>query len=249
MSDAYRKQLDKYAEALAIAQNEQVESDLKAGNTADMLKMFTDGNLDKRFNKVKDQVEFVAEFFDEEEFEEQIVKYVKTLPLLAYDTGISDGQRFLEWLPTQMEFTAEQQDAVRCQQARHKIEDVAREKRVAHIAFQGQLTVSERLMDEFGENENLRIQVNPICVRSTFNTTALLGDDADVPAVVQFYPVKNDIRTALLEDDGLELIDLLHDEGAVTLEELQAAMTFKMSREELLDLCRELVEMKLASII
>lgn len=248
MTDAYRQQLDKYAEALSIAQNDKVLDDLKAGNTADMLKMFTDGNLDKRFNKVKDQIEFVAEFFDEEELEEQVVKYVKTFPLLAYDTGISDGERFLDWLPDQMELTEEQKDAIRCQQARHKIEDVARENRLAHVAFQGQLTVAETLAEEFGDNENLRIQVNPICVRTTFKTTTLLGDDAEVPAVVQFYPVKNDIRTALLEDDGLELIDVLHDRGPVTLEELQTAMTFKMSREELLELCLELVDMKLATI-
>lgn len=249
MSDAYRKQLDKYAESLAIARNEQVVGDLKKGHTADMLKMFTDGNLDKRFNKVKDQVEFVMEFFDEEEFEEMIVNYVKTLPLAAYDTGISDGERFLDWLPEQMELTEEQKDAIRCQQARHRIEDVARENRMAHIHFQEQLTVADQLVDDFGDDDRLRIQVNPICVRTTFKTRALLDEDTDVPAIVQFYPVKNDIRTALLEDDGLELIDRLHDLGPSSIEDLQAAMTFKLSREELLDLCRELVEMKLAAIV
>ncbi len=248
MPDSYRKQLDKYAEALSIAHNDEVVGDLKSGNTADMLKMFTDGNLDKRFNKVKDQVEFVAEFFDEEEFEEQVVSYVRTLPLLAYDTGISDGERFLDWLPNQMELTEEQKDAIRCQQARHKIEDVARENRLAHVSFQGQLTVAKKLAEDFGEDDKLQIQVNPICVRTTFKTTALLGDDAEVPAIVQFYPVKNDIRTALLEDDGLELTDVLHEGGPTTLDNLQAAMTFKMSRDELRELCLELVEMKLATI-
>ncbi|MBD3674009.1 MAG: hypothetical protein HUJ26_10840 [Planctomycetaceae bacterium] len=248
MSDAYRQQLDKYAESLSIARNDNVVGDLKNGNTAEMLKMFTDGNLDKRFNKVKDQIEFVAEFFDEDQFENLIVQYVKTVPLLAYDTGISDGERFLNWLPEQVELTAEQQDVIRCQQARHQIEEVARENRLTHVAFQGQLTVSEKLAAEFGDNEHLKIQVNPICVRTTFHTAALLGDNADVPAVVQFYPVKNDIRTALLEEDGLEMVDVLHERGAVTLEELQVAMSFKISREELIDLCLELIEMKLATI-
>lgn len=249
MSDAYRKQLDKYAEALSIAQNEIVVGELKEGNTADMLKLFTDGNLDKRFNKVKDQVEFVMDFFDEEEFEETIVKYVKTLPLLAYDTGISDGDRFLDWLPEQMELTEEQRDAIRCQQARHRIEDVAREHRMAHIHFQEQLTVADQLVEDFGNDDRLRIQVNPICVRTTFKTTALLDEDSEVPAIVQFYPVKSDIRTALLEDDGLELIDRLHELGPSSLEDLQAAMTFKLSREELRDLCLDLIEMKLATIV
>jgi hypothetical protein len=249
MSDAYRKQLDKYAESLAIARNEKVVSDLKAGHTADMLKLFTDGNLDKRFNKVKDQVEFVMEFFDEDEFEEMIVKYVKTLPLLAYDTGISDGERFLDWLPEQMDLTEEQKDAVRCQQARHRIEDVARENRIAHIHFQEQMTVADQLLDDFGDDERLRIQVNPICVRTTFETRALLDEETEVPAIVQFYPVKSDIRTALLEDDGLALIDRLHELGPSSIEDLQAAMSFKLSREELLDLCRELVEIKLAAIV
>lgn len=248
MSDAYRQQLNKYAESLSIAHNDNVLGDLKDGNNAEMLKMFTDGNLDKRFNKVKDQIEFVAEFFDEDKFEDQIVNYIKTLPLLAYDTGISDGERFLDWLPEQIELTPEQQDVIRCQQARHKIEEVARENRLAHVAFQGQLTVSEKLAIEFGNNNHLKIQVNPICVRTTFQTTVLLGDDADIPAVVQFYPVKNDIRSALLEEDGLELVDVLHERGAVTLEELYAAMSFKMSREELIDLCLDLIEMKLATI-
>lgn len=249
MSDAYRKQLDKYAAALSIARNENVVADLKAGHTAEMLKMFTDGNLDKRFDKIKDQVEFVIEFFNGDQFEEMIDTYVKTVPLLAYDTGVSDGARFLDWLPQQRELTEEQQDAVRCQQARHRIEDVARENRMAHIHFQEQLTVADRLVNEFGDDERLRILVNPICVRTTFTTRALLDEEADLPAVVQFYPVRSDIRTAVLEEDGLELIDRLHESGPSSLAELQAALAFKLSREELFDLCLELVEMKLAALV
>ena len=66
----YAEQIRRCAQALAIAKNDQVTGDLANGHTMEMLKMFTDGNLDKRCQKLIDECEIMAdEFEDLEDFE------------------------------------------------------------------------------------------------------------------------------------------------------------------------------------
>ena len=116
------------------------------------MKIFVDGNLEKRFEKLQAQLEFVADGFDR--FDDLIADYIRARPSAAYDTGISDGERMLVWLtetkglsqnPTDARnvrgdsnqrrgfridtktLSPEQLDYIACQRARHAIEETARQ--------------------------------------------------------------------------------------------------------------------------
>jgi hypothetical protein len=93
------------------------------------------------------------------------------------------------------------------------------------------------------------VVVNPISVRTSFRSHALIDEEAELPALVQFYPFGSDIRTAVLEDDGFELIERLCEAGPSTLEEIGDLMLFKVSREELIDLIHDLLEMGLVALV
>src|SRR5688572_26187494 len=116
---AYRSQLARWAQDLAIARRTSVETALAAGSADMHVKMFTDGNLDKRFNKLQNALEFIGEAFDG--FDDALAEYVRDLPLAAYDTGSSDAERFLDWLAGRRPLSAEQQDYVACQRGRFAV--------------------------------------------------------------------------------------------------------------------------------
>lgn len=244
--EEYRKQIDRWTLSLSVAKNEEVTDSLAPGMTLELVKMFTDGNLDKRYNKIKDQLEIVADGFDETDFDDIVADYVKFLPLAAYDTGCSDGERFLEWLLENFSVTPEQMDRITCQRTRHAVEFVAREHRMDHIRFQELLSMVEFNRDEWGENENLFVHLNPIHVWTTFETHELLDEEDEVPARVLFYAVGADIRTAVLESEGAELVETLSRTGRVRLEELHEQM-FSHSREEVIEICRDMADIGLAA--
>ena len=110
--------------------------------------------------------------------------------------------------------------------------------------------MTNQLASELEVNHKLRIQLNPIRCWSVFETNILLDDDAVPPADVLFYPVGNEVRTAVLEPDGKLRIDELANLGACTIDEWIASATLHgcsdvPSRSSLLELCRDLSEMGL----
>jgi|GEM_PF-576276 len=240
----YRAQLQRYARALALAHNDQISSDLPPRITLAHVKMFTDGNLDKRCDKLLNQVELLNEVYDD--LEERVIRYIRTVPLSAYDTGCTDAEHFLEWLLRGDTPTAEQQDCIVCQRSRHAVEFLARENRLAHVRFQDLLSIWDRTARELEQNSNLRLHLNPIRVTATFQTRTLLDEEADVPARVLFFPVGTDIRTAVLEPAGESLIGRLEQSEPPTFDEL-CHETNDCQREELLDLCHELGDMGLVA--
>jgi hypothetical protein len=242
-SEAYRRQLDRCAQALAVAQNDAVRGDLAPEATLAQVKLFTDGNLDKRFQKLVDQLELVAEAYDR--FEELVERYVRQVPLDAYASGPEDADRFLRWL-SRRRITPEQRDVVACQRSRHAIEAAARRNRLGYVRFHDLSSVSESLAAEWGRDEDLRLHLNPIRVWAAFETRALLDDDADIPAEVLFYPVGGEIRTAVLEARGRELVRSLESRGPCRFDEVTSRGD-DLGREEIGELCHDLVEMGLAA--
>src|SRR5262249_52863462 len=67
-------------------------------------------------------------------------------------------------------------------------------------------SVAEELAGEMAERPGLLIHLNPLRVRARFTTRVLVDEEASLPADVLFFPVGNDIRTALLEPAGLALL-------------------------------------------
>ena len=241
MSD-YRIQIRKIARALALAKHEQVQSDVARGFSAEQLKMFTDDNLDKRNKKILDQVEVLRDSFDG--LEELVVEYVKTLPLAAYDTGSSDGERFLRWIENEHQPTPEQRDYITCQRSRHAIESIARSKRLAHVQFQDLWGMADRLSGELSTNPDLKIHLNPIRFWSRFETRALLDDEAATPASVLFYAVGSDIRTAVLEPSGQTRVHELEAIGPCTLDKWLITAS-EIARDELIELLHDTAQIGL----
>lgn len=243
--DEYREQLRTCARSLAIAKNDVVKPFLPDDASAAMVAEFTNGNLGKRFDKLKDQFEFMEEEFPE--LEDWMTRYVKEVPLRAYDVGTTDSLECLRWIREQYTLLPEQVDFVVCHESRVAVEEVAREKRMAHIRFQDLLTRSDELADELESNADLWIHLNPVHVWATFRTEALLGEGADLPATVVFFPYGSDIRTAVLEDEGAALIAKFESIGACHLDQLRVLIDgeIEFDRDELLETLRDLAEMGL----
>jgi len=73
-----------------------------------------------------------------------------------------------------------------------------------------------------------------------------LDEDDAIPADVMFFPVGNDIRTAVLEPDAAQVTRRLESKGPARLEELVANLS-GISRDRIVETCRELAEIGLAA--
>ncbi len=243
--ETYRDQLVRMVQALVKPNNEvAVASDLANPSTVDQVKMFVDGNLEKRFEKLQKQLEFVAESF--EDFDELLVKYISDVPSASYDSGTSDGDRMLQWLSRTQSPTPEQLDHIACQHARHAVEDQARRNRLKHVRFQELRSMNEQSLAELETNEQLRVYLNPIRTWARFITEELLDEDSQPPANVLFFANGNEVSTAVLELEGQALINELADYSPCTLGEW-AALSQLADRDELADLCRDLADMGLVA--
>ncbi len=243
--EAYREQIRHYAQTMALGRTDAASQGLEAGMVADRVGMFTDGNLYKRYEKLQNACELLADGLDE--LQDLVKQYIKEVPLAAYDTGNTDAERFLIWLDKHAELTDEQQDYVRCQRSRHAVEFVAMKQRLAHVRFQELLSMNEQLAPELDTNGKLTIHLNPVHVWSRFETKALLGDDAAAPATVLFYPVGNDIRTAVIEPECEQLIHMLEQHGVMRMKDLKKLIP-QSEHAELIGLLRDLADMGMIAL-
>src|SRR5262245_33212940 len=212
---AYAEQIRRWARAMAEAKNDSVHGAIAGDCVPDQVEMFVEGNVEKRWDKLKRQLEFVAGAFDD--LEELIKTYGQEVPLAAYDTGSSDGERFLGWLAETFILSGEQMDHVACQRARFALEGEARKNRRGHVRFQELLSVAETLAAELEQNPGLQLYLNPIRSWATFQTRALLDDVATPPADAVFFPVAGEIRTAILDEQGKRLIEELAEVSPCSL--------------------------------
>lgn len=244
--EAYIQNVARMVRALSMPnQHAELSGDISPQSKLSSVKMFVDGNLEKRFDKVRKQLEFVAEAFDED-FGALIIEYINDLPLEAYDTGASDGERMLVWLGEKKQLTPEQDDYVVCQQARHTIEDIARVNRIRHTRFTELHSIAEKLSDELYTNDQLQIYLNPIRYWTRFNTTALIDEQATTPADVMFFAAGKETATAILDLEGQALINELADYQPCTLGQW-SALSQLADHQQLLELCVDLSQMGLVA--
>ncbi len=242
--ETYRDQIQRCAQTMALGYVEDVRPFLANGEKIEHVKLFTDGNLDKRIDKVLDQVELLKPVFDQ--LEDLVSEYILEVPLVAYDTGCSDGDRFLRWLSLTQDTTPEQQDHISCQLARHEVEHVARKNRLGHVRFQELRSLTERLKEELGTNPKLRVHLNPIRAWTTFQTTVLLDEDATTPADVLFFACGNQIRTSAFEETGQYFVETLASHGPLTLQDWKR-LDRSVSRGDLMEFCLDAAEMGLVA--
>jgi hypothetical protein len=238
--ETYRDQIQRCVQTMALGYVEDVRPFLAGGEKIEHVKLFTEGNLEKRADKVLDQVELLKPVFDQ--LEDLVSEYILEVPLAAYDTGCSDGDRFLRWLNLTQTTTSEQQDHIACQLARHEVEQVARKNRLGHIRFQELRSLTSRLKDELGTNLKLRVHLNPIRAWTTFQSTVLLGEGAVAPADVLFFACGNQIRTSVFEATGRAFMETLAAHGPVTLLDWKR-LDRSVSRGELMEFCLDAAEM------
>jgi hypothetical protein len=214
--DTYEAQVTHWARALAAGDVDALGPALAEGSSLRQVRLFVEGNFEKRHQLLKKYLEFVSAAL--EDLEELLWHYLDEVPLAALDTGFGDADRFLHWLQASAELTPAQEDVVRCQRARFAVEARASKNRSAHVRFQ----------------------------RTRVTTTALVGDEAPLPADLLFFAVGTDVRTALLDGRGQALVRELASFGPWTLE-AWAATTTLADRGGLLALCRDLAEMGLVA--
>ena len=242
--ETYRDQIQRCAQTMALGNVEDVRRFLANGEKIEHVKLFTDGNLDKRIDKVLDQVELLKSVYDQ--LENLVSEYILEVPLAAYDTGCSDGDRFLRWLSLTQVTTPEQQDHITCQLARNEVEHVARKNRLGHVRFQELRSLTDRLKDDLGTNPKLRVHLNPIRTWTTFQTTALLDEDAATPADVLFFACGNQIRTSAFEETGQYFVEILDSHGPLTLQDWKR-LDRSFSWSDLMDFCLDAAEMGLVA--
>ena len=218
--DEYRHQLSRWAEAMAVGRCGDVDH-LGESFTAEHVKLFTDGNFDKRFEKLRAQADLLDEVF--EDLGALVETYIRSVPLQAYDARTMDCDRFLAWIEDRQGPTAEQRDYLACLKAQHAVEAAARVNRAGYLRFQELRSLNGTSVAALETNRMLSIHLNPTRVWARFHTRALLDDEADLPADVLLYADRGDIRTALLEAESRDLVRVLEQIGPSTLEEWAAA--------------------------
>ena len=240
--DGYRDQIQRCAQAMALGHNEDVRPFLARGVRVEQVKLFTDGNLDKRFEKVLDQVVLLKSAFDT--LDDLVAEYIREVPLAAYDTGCSDGDRFLKWLTLTHVTTSQQQDHITCQLARHEVEAIARKNRLGHVRFQELWSMASKLANDIESNAKLRILLNPIRTWATFQTNVLLGKDAQTPADVMLFACGSQIRTSVFEEIGQQHIATLASHGPIKLTDW-TRLERSASRSDLIEFCLDAAEIGL----
>ncbi len=245
--ETYQQQLRRIAQAMATARSSDVYADLEPGSQPEMLKLFVDGNLDKRLDKLDKGLELVKEALGDD-FEPLAIEFIKALPMGAYDSGQYDGEKFLAWLVDHKSLSPVQRDHVACQRARNAVENMARNQRLAHVQFHDLASVAGKLSEELDSNPTLWIHLNPIRVWARFETGALLDEESDEPSDVIFFAVGKDITTAVLETEGRQMIEELASLQPVSLASW-AALSEDAERDELIELGAELAEMVCVSCL
>ncbi len=240
----YRSQIVRCAQSLAVANNDLVVSDVAPGTPLERITLFTEGNFEKRFLKLKDQMDLLEDAFDN--LDERINDYISAVPLAAYDTGSSDLELFLDRLCDMHHLSALQFDCVTCQKSRIAVEQRAANNRIGHVWFQELFSRAADFAKELETNPTLWVTLNPITIRATFFTQALLDEDDSIPADVMFFPVGNDIRTAILEPEAEQVIRKLESHGPARLEELVTNLS-GLCRVQIVETCRELADIGLAA--
>lgn len=242
--DRYRAQIVECAQAMTLAQNERVADHLSGQHGLPAVKMFTDGNLDKRFMKLEAYLDELSDEFDD--LEVLIVSYVKEVPLAAYSTESSDAVRFLDWLASQRQLTAEQGDYVTLICSRYAVEMAGERNRMGHVRFQELRSALRDFSQEFAANPKLWIHLNPIRAWGEFHSLALLEEGDTTPCTVLFFACNNEVHTAILESPGIAVVQGLEAVGPCKLADLVHECT-SLERSEIIEICSDLAETGIAA--
>ncbi|MEQ8784914.1 MAG: hypothetical protein RIC55_01385 [Pirellulaceae bacterium] len=244
--DAYRKQLADLVEAMSRPNRESAVTLLTDDSAPAAVKMFVDGNLDKRLDKLAAQLEFVRDAF--EDFDDLLKQYIRNTPLEALDTSQTDGERMLRWLTASGSLTLVQQDYITVQRTRHAIERLALEHRQRHVAFQ-LLRREDEDADDLLLPETV-VHLNPIRAWARLQTQALLDQEnegCELPCDTMFFADGGDIISVQLELEGQVLLNDLADNQPCSIGDW-AELSRVSEVDTLIELAQDLVELGLIAV-
>ncbi len=178
-------------------------------------RLLVEEDASSRRERLQDACQLLADGFDG--LDGDIREYVHSVPLVKGDTDRHDAERFLDWLSRRCHWSDEQQDLLICQQAHNAVAFVAIRRRLAHARFQALLASGPPSAELHRKGT---VYLNPIRIWSTFETHALLQEEAGIPATVLFFAIGGEIRTAVLEADAEELVKSLEQTGPIPVQKL-----------------------------
>lgn len=249
--ETWREQLSRLAHGLCAGRGPDLADDLAPGSTPARIELFVEENAESRIEKLRQRLVFLTPAFPD--LADLIASYVRSLPEDAYADPVSDGESFLDWLARTQEPLPAQRDYIRCQRARHAVEEAIRKNRLGHVRFQDLRSLATSLADELETNRSLTLCLNPVRVWTELETNELLDRSAGLPAKLVFFPADGEIRTLVLDGEGLERVRELTAFGPVTLDAWRRLLEpfaglCEISRRELASLCRELVRLGLLGL-
>ena len=218
---------------------------LAVASTPTRVKRFVGDNLRERFEKLYNQLAFVADSF--ENFGGLIIEFIRAKRLPAIDCGLSDGEEMLKWLLATQELSGLQRDYITWQRAKQTTEEMARSDRLAYVRFQQLDRAEDNLLSYLDSNRTLRIAINTTRNWATFKTDELLGDDCQTPANVLFFAARGKIATAVLELEGQALLNELVDYQPCSIADLTHVSNWA-ERDELIAFYRDLTNIGLLTI-
>ena len=241
----YRQQITLAARSMAAAGHADDFRLSECSLWSDSIRPIAQKDVAGRLLKLQSACELLADGFDQ--LDEQIDAYVALVPLSPFDSDREDADRFLDWLELRVDLDDERRDFVAALRARNAVELVAVKKRLAHVRFQEQSSMNERLLGELDSDRDLRVYLNPIHVWSQFETHALLDDDDDLPATVLFYPVGSDVRTVVVDAGAKKLLEDLNQSGPTSVASL-LRRTPRRRRGDLFNLLRDFAQLSVIAL-
>jgi hypothetical protein len=203
---SYATQIRAWARAIAAGRPQALAAAVHHQARGDLVQFFVDGNLEKRQDKLVRSLEFLAPLFPR--FDELTERYMRAVPMVAYDSGQLDAGRMLDWLLENVSLSLEQRDFVACQHARQLVQDRAALYRSEHRAFQRLRREQANSALDWQADLWLLIHLNPVRAWMRLATPSLVSDGVVLPAWVLCYPLESELHSAVL---GLEARRMLLD--------------------------------------
>lgn len=242
--EAYADQLVACTQAMVVADSAKVERFLSPAEGPKYVKLFAEGNFEKRLEKLQNGVYLLFEA--REDLESFVREYIKTVPLPAYATGITDGEQFLNWFEKRVDLTPVERDVISCHHLRHQVELAGRENRLAHVQFQSLREESADKAVVLDEADWLWL--NPAVAWGVFETTHFLGEDVEVPSKVVSYAFNNEVRTSVVSEVGERVLRTVGQNRGISVRELEAEGICE-EIDELKEALSDFIEIGLVSII
>lgn len=220
--------------------------DATVEGSAEGVREFIDGNVDKRVAKLTATAGCLPEMCAA--WQDWTGAFIRTIPPTAYSTAVSDCLRLLRWIRFHADLTPEQRDAVEGQRSRLIAEQRVRRDRTAYLEFSRLYREAQKQENPWDEDSEL--QLNPSCTPALFRTRHFLDEHAGLPARVVSYAVDGAVHTTTLEEIAAWIVGALWPGSRVSVERLLAQASDECggaAAPDVLEALEELVQSGIAA--